>query len=151
MRKFTKIILAIVLAVATCFCVACTPDPFEGKYTIVINANGVDSVYAIDSEVQGVFTLPDALLYIRDNEGVVYEYTDSQYGVYINKLGDICPEGYSQWVNVYTSVESDKDVGEYAASIQYEGRTLYSSGFGVSSMHLEEGCIIYFTLGVYNG
>ena len=151
MRKVTKIILAIILAVATCFCMACTPNPFEGKYTIVINANGNDSVYAIDSEAQGVYTLADALLYLRDNEGVVYEYSDSTYGVYISRLGDICPVGYSQWVSVYTSVESDKDVSEHAESIQYEGHTLYSSGFGVSSMSLEEGCIIYFTLGIYNG
>ena len=150
MSKFTKIILAIMLAISTCFCVACTPDPFEGKYTIVINANDNNSVYAIDSEVQGVYTLADALLYLRDNESVVYECSDSSYGVYISKLGDICPEGYSQWVSVYTSIESDKDVSEYATTIQYEGRTLYSSGFGVSSMSLEEGCIIYFTLGVYN-
>ena len=149
MKKITTILLTIVCVLSMVFSVSCS-NTFEGKYTLVINIGEENTEYAIDTEVMGVDTLADALEYLRDNYDVTYEYVDSIYGINITKLGDIEPQGYTQWVKIYTSVESDRDVSEYSDSMEYRGVTLYTSGYGVSSMTLVEGCVVYFTLGETN-
>ena len=55
-----------------------------------------------------------------------------------------------EFIYLYTSVAKDFDVSEYASTVEYQGKTLTSSGVGVSSMSVEDGAIIYITIIKYS-
>ena len=59
------------------------------------------------------------------------------------------PAASNEYVFIYTSVEKDFDVTEWASEVEYKGTKLVSSGLGASSMTVEDGAIYYFTLITY--
>ncbi|MGN0772149.1 MAG: hypothetical protein ACI4MI_06160 [Christensenellales bacterium] len=154
MKKFNKVAVIVCLALALVLCaVACQPEmPSAGQVTVVVAPlEGQATEYTVDlsviAEDGGVIAILD---YLKDNEGLDYVSEDSGYGAYITKLG-VLEQNYAtgEYIYIYTSVANDADVSQYATTVEYKGQTLTSSGVGVSSMTVEDGAIIYFTIIVY--
>ncbi|MGN0797522.1 MAG: hypothetical protein ACI4M5_04870 [Christensenellales bacterium] len=155
MKNFSKVAVIICLTLALVLCaVACQPDmPSKGEVTIVVAPlEGEATEYKVDlsdiAEGGGVVAILD---YLQANEGLDYTIQDSTYGAYLTKVG-ILEENVEarESIYLYTSVAKDADVSEYASTVDYQGKTLTSSGVGVSSMSVEDGAIIYITIIKYS-
>lgn len=155
MKSFSKVAVIVCLALALVLCtVACQPDmPSKGEVTIVVAPiEGEATEYKVDlsdiDEGGGVVAILD---YLQANEGLDYTSEDSGYGAYLTKVGDL-QQNYAtgEYIYIYTSVAKDFDVSEYASTVEYQGKTLTSSGVGVSSMSVEDGAIIYITIIKYS-
>ena len=145
MKKILTLILTISLLVcALASCSIATPEKDSvGNVTFVIA-----------TETPQVYDVPLSLL--SDEAGLlpVFEYlnehNDVEYdvmGTMINGIGGL-ENDYEKgsYVYIYTSVEKDFDVSEYKMEIEYEGKTLVSSGVGFNEMTLVDGAIIYVGL-----
>ena len=95
------------------------------------------------------FTVFDVLKYLNQNDRLDLEYTESATGAFLTKVGNL-KNGNGYYIYIYTSVESDKDVSAYGEEIEHGGRKLWSSGLGISSMSVEDKCVILFQL-IYFG
>ena len=152
----TKIsrLLALALALTvTLFClVSCSTGEIdaEGSVTVVIyGTEATEYTVSLDSLSDGEGLIP-VLDYLKAEEGVDYTATDAGYGAYLTSLGTLkenATEG--KYLYVYTSVEADFDVSAYAKTVEYDGKTLTSSGVGISEMSLTDGAVIYFTYITY--
>lgn len=144
---FTAITLIAVMLVAAFAFTACTDGKGKGDVTVVIACDGSNKEYYVAAdkvEGEGVLAIME---YLRDNEGLHFVTESGAYGAYITEIGDLKPDsGKNEFIAIYTSVEKDFDVSEYATTIKYDGRTLTSSGLGISSMSTEEDAIIYFEI-----
>ena len=86
------------------------------------------------------------LEYLKTNKNVNYTSQDSGYGAYLTELGALKEDALAgKFLYVYTSVEADFDVSQYAVTVEYNGQTLTSSGVGLSAMTVKDGAVIYFT------
>ena len=159
MKKFSKIlaITLLVIMLVACF-VACkqNKDKLTGSVTIVLSdpVNNVDTKeYVIDfkgSNLTANSKVCDLLDYVKslssDNKNHI-DYTAANG--YMTTIGNLVPEGKS-YVALYTSVEKDKDVSEWAMpSKTYNNVTVYYSGVGINDMTLEAGVVYYFELTTY--
>lgn len=143
----TAVIMIAAIIVAMFAFTACTDGKGKGDVTIVIAANGDYKEYYVDaSKVNGEGALA-AIEYLKDKKELNLVTESGAYGAYITEIGDLKPDsGKNEFIAIYTSVEKDFDVSEYATTIKYDGRTLTSSGLGISSMSTEEDAIIYFEI-----
>ncbi len=151
--SFCSKILAIVLLLTLCLCLGgCqTPNGTEGTVTFVV-AKGEDTdTYIVPLSI--FEQAPDAfdvLDFLEEECGLDYEALEGAYGVYLTKVGDIVEDGAAGvYVGLWTSYEGDFDVSVLATEVDYNGKTLTSSGVGLSSMHIEDGVIIYIGELVY--
>ena len=70
--------------------------------------------------------------------------------MFLTKVGALSPDASKiEFICIYTSVEKDKDVSEYAQTIDYKGVKLTTSGLGISSMNIENNATIYFCISSY--
>ena len=145
MKKLTKIIalaLAIMLALASL--VACYPEgDADGEVTLVV-AGDTTQVFSVGiSKIEGeknVLTLVEYL----NNKGLLDYKTDATgFFTEIGSVKQNADEG--KYVGIWTSVEEDFDVSQYATTKEYNGKTLTSSGVGAKDMTLKDGAIIYFS------
>ena len=67
-------------------------------------------------------------------------YTES-FGM-LSSVGELAPEP-PVYIYIFTSVEKDFDVSEYATTTKYNGVTLTSAGIGAKDMTITDGAIIY--------
>ncbi len=143
----TAVVLIAVMLVAMFAFTACTDDKGKGDVTVVIARDGDYKEYYVDaSKVEGDGALA-ALEYLKDNKGLNLVTENGSYGAYITEIGDLKPDSSkNEFISIYTSVEKDFDVSEYATTVKYDGRTLTSSGLGITSMSVEEDAIIYFEI-----
>ena len=136
-------LLALLLLTAALLLTGCKPtiDPV-GTATLVISANGITEEYSVPlsklEEGKGALA---ALEYLK-TEGKLDYKTDATG--YITEVG-ILKQNPSKniYVGIWTSVEKDADVSGWIADKDYNGSTLAPAGKGLSSMSLEDGCIIY--------
>lgn len=121
---------------------SCTPKP-SGEVTIVIAGEGVVE-YVVDTDkIENCESPVDVLEYLRVNEGLNY----SMNGTMISAIGELENDfSESKYICIYTSVVSDFDVSEWASTVEYGGKTLTSSRFGLDQMTITNGAIIYFTV-----
>lgn len=158
MRKFftrpaafaalVAVFAALIMAAAVCFtaCESSDPADTDGSAYLVIESgeDNMYSVFTLDADGLGnVFDMLDA---------ADVEYTTSGSGdmCMIVSVGGLSPVG-KEYICLYTSVEKDFDVSQYATTLDWCGTTLVSSGFGAASMTVEAGCTVYIGLAVYNG
>ena len=143
---------ALVFAAAVCLtscgssAPADTPSDADGNAYLVIESGADDmySVYSLDASGLGnVFDMLDAA-------DVKYATAGSGDMRMIVSVGELTPVG-NEFICLYTSVEKDFNVSQYATTLDWCGTTLVSSGFGAASMTVEAGCTIYIGLAVYNG
>lgn len=122
----------------------------EGTLTLVI-FDEVAVEYEVDLSALGEGKgLMPVLSYLSENEGLTYTATDGGYGAYLTALGTLKESAIEgKYLYVYTSVEDDFDVSSYAMTVEYNGKTLTSSGVGISEMTVTDGAVIYVTYIIY--
>lgn len=155
MKKITSIILALILVCAlftgcagtetqntTTTDTQTTTAPQVSTMTLVIGTE-TPVVYTVELDKLGENkNLMAVLDYLKTNEGLDYASDDSGYGAFLTKVGALEQAG-SSYIYLYTSVEKDMDVSQYAVTVEFDGKTLTSSGVGATEMTIEDGCIIY--------
>lgn len=148
-RRLIISILALILAFSVLSLFSCGKVESEGRVTVVIEgADGEYEIYGIDlSEVEnkdGAVSILEALA-AREDKPLALDMTDGSYGKMINSIGGLNPDATkNEYVAIYTSVEEDFDVSEYKKTLTYEGRTLATSGVGISGMSASDGTVILF-------
>ena len=106
----------------------------DGRMYLVIERSADEHLYSVFTlGTSGLGNAFDAL----DAAGVEY----SESGGFINSVDGITL-GENEFVYLYTSVESDFDVSQYAVTVDWCGITLVSSGVGAAQMTIEDGCVI---------
>lgn len=150
-NRILALILAIVVAaVAFTSCGLIFGGVAEqGSVTVVIeNTDGTYDVFEtnlenVDNKDEGAKGILEHLNQRKDR--LYLEMVDGGYGAYVTAIGSIkenAAEG--MYVIVYTSVSADSYEG--APTVEYEGKTLYQAGLGLSGMTVEEGSVILFRL-----
>ena len=86
--------------------------------------------------------LMSVLDYLEATQGLEYASDDSGYGAFLTKVGALEQKDGS-YIYIYTSVEKDIDVSQYATTVKYNGATITSAGVGASELTIEPDCIIY--------
>lgn len=147
--------LIVVAALLICLCLAlvgCQPSGTgEGTVTLVVETGDSLAEYSVRLEDLGEGADAVALLdYLKENEGLEYEATDGGFGLYLTKVGEVEEDmAAGVFVGIWTSYEGDFDVSIYATTKEYGDITLTSSGVGLSSMHIEDGVVIYIGEMIY--
>lgn len=148
--RIVAVILALaILALGLCACRAESDD--AGVVTVVVAADSNVDVFEVNiSDVEITEGALSVLKYLKGKGELDFEATESTYGAYLTKVGDVVANDEEfVYVAIYTSVDSDKDVSAYATTVEYEGITLTSSGLGISSMSVKDGAVLYFCEGTY--
>lgn len=119
--------------------------PISQKMATVILGTEPSVVYTVDlDDVEITNGLISVLDYLKEKEGLEVVYEDSGYGAYLTQIGDIKQDAANGvYIYLWTSVEKDFDVSQYATTVTVNGMTLTSSGVGASQMTVEEDCVIY--------
>ena len=144
----------MLVAVVTIFAfAACAPNEVVDKGSVTVVeyvAEGNATEYSVKlSDAEGAKSLIDVLNYLKEKKNVNLVLEDSQYGAFITAFGSLKAEEGTSYISLYTSVESDFGVSEWAKEISYKNVKLVSSGVGASGMKLEDGAIYLITLGSY--
>ncbi len=140
-RKLYKITAILLLAVMMLSLFACENESdSSGKMTLVLAGDSL-TTYEVDlGEIEIKKGLVSVFEYLKREKGLEYEIS----GTYLNKVGELENDGAAgKYIYIYTSVTSDMDVSQYAMTVEYEGKTLTSSGVGANEMRIEDGCVIY--------
>ncbi len=65
-------------------------------------------------------------------------------GTFLTEVGDLKQDAATgTYIFLWTSVEADFDVSEWATTKEWSGKTLTSSGIGIQDMTVENGAVIY--------
>ncbi|MDE5756186.1 MAG: hypothetical protein K2I23_03770 [Clostridia bacterium] len=151
MKKYSKILVAILLItlLATALFACINPDnDSQGKMTLVV-LNGDDAKeYTVDlakipsgNSSTGLMAILD---YLKDKGELTYTSNDSGYGAYLTQVNELT-EGGGNYIYVYTDVQADFDVTQYASQITYKNKSYTNSGVGASQMSVKDGCTIIIT------
>ena len=117
----------------------------SGNIITLVVGGAQEKVYSVDfSDIaieEGVYSIVKAL----STKGLLtYKANDTGYGAYLTELGDLKEDAATAtYLFLYTSVEKDFDVSEWASTKVWEGKTLTSAGVGITEMTVENGAIIY--------
>ena len=148
-------LLALFLLVAISLLSFCSCDLFNGnvdlfgEFTVVVeNSDGTYDVFETNLEMvmnkkEGTKGVIEHLN--QRNDSFYLEMVDSTYGAYVSAIGSIKEDNSAQtYVIIYTSLESDSYPG--APTLEYEGKTLYQSGVGLSGMSAKANGVVLFRL-----
>ena len=117
----------------------------EPQITVVV-AGEVITEYTVKVSSIKSGGLVAVLEYLEGIDAIEYEMD----GTMLAKVGELENDAAkNEWIYVYTTVEKDIDVSQYATSVVYEGKTIISSGVGANAMTLEDGAIIYIGTIIY--
>ncbi len=150
MKRISTIIIAIAMCLVLVVAAGCNADVTvgsEGTASLIITTDTDElTTYTVMLEDLEDNTVVSLLDYLVDTEELHLVYTDSTWGAYITEIGTLA-EDYTTgtYIYLYTSVDSEMDTSAYATSLEVAGVTVYSSGLGVTSMSLTDGCVIYIT------
>ena len=149
-----KKILSLILAVVMLFClVSCftTTVAEQGDVTFVIeNRDGSYDVYKmyledVENRDKGALGVIESLN-SRENNPLPVKMS----GTMIKSIGSLIEDALNgEYIMVYTSLERDFGVGDFASTIEYEGQTLTMAGVGIESMSVEAGTVILFRIETY--
>lgn len=159
MKKITSLILALLVICSLLSMVGCSDNTTTATTTTTTASTtttapavktmslvvGTDEPTAYTVEIDNV-EITDGLMsvleYLKTTEGLEYTSDDTGYGAFLTKIGAL-EQKDNTYIYLYTSVEKDMDVSQYATTVEFEGKTLTSSGVGASEMTIEDGCTIY--------
>lgn len=147
LRKRLTAMLLVILCI-TLTLVGCAPAPITpdaGTCTLVLSDGENATEYSVDlaALTSGDGAMP-IITHLEQTRGLTYSKTNGMYGAYLTAIGSLkenSAEG--TYLGIWTSVEADFDVSEYATTVDYNGKTLVSSGVGISQMTIEDGAVIY--------
>lgn len=148
MKKFFKIFaLAAILCVCVIAPVACIDGSVSGDSMTLVLTDGADytQVFEVDlnamsyNENTGLMNVIESL---KLQDKLTYTSSDS----YLTQIGELTEDLQARRsIYIYTSVEKDVDVSEWASTFTYEGKEYTNSGVGASQMTIEDGCVIIIT------
>ena len=146
MKKILSLILAVVMIFSLVSCDAVVGE--QGDVTFVIeNRDGTYDVYKmyledVENRDKGALGVIESLN-ARENNPLPVDMA----GTWMNSIGSLLPDSEKhEYISIYTSLERDFGTGDFAATIEYEGQTLTTSGFGIESMSVEAGTVILFRI-----
>lgn len=152
MKKFFKIFaLAAILCVCVIAPVACIDGSVSGDSMTLVLTDGADytQVFEVDlnamsyNEKTGLMNVIESL---KLQDKLTYTSADSGYGSYLTQIGELTEDLQAhRSIYIYTSVEKDVDVSEWAGTFTYEGKEYTNSGVGASQMTITDGCVIIIT------
>ena len=150
-------ILALIIALTLTILSLCSCDFLfgtvaeDGDVTVVVEeSSGTYSVFEVSLEnVENKGEGGKGILeYLSQRKNGLYvKMEDGGYGAFVTEIGTLKNNTDGKYILVYTSVQGDSYEG--APAFEYEGKTLYQSGVGLSSMSIEEGTVILFKLEAY--
>lgn len=153
MKKITSLALVVLVIAALLSFAGCaqtqdntvtttTTAPAVKTMTLVVGTE-TPTAYTVELDkveiTEGVMSV---LAYLKTTEGLDYASDDTGYGAFLTKVGAL-EQADGKYIYLYTSVEKDIDVSQYATTVEFEGKTLTSAGVGASEMTIEDCCIIY--------
>lgn len=160
-KRITSLALALLIICSVFSLAACSDNQGEQTTTTTANSSATTTAptkvetmalvigtetpvsYTVDlDKVEITDGLLSVLKYLKTNEGLEYTSDDTGYGAFLTKV-DALEQKDNSYIYLYTSVEKDKDVSQHATTIEFDGKTLTSSGVGASDMTIEDGCTIY--------
>lgn len=171
-KKILVFALAVIMLVATVAFVGCESGEgkaLKGSIKIVVTPDTETTPTVFEVELSNFTTsdhVDDVINHLADEGKICYKGGVGAYGMFLEGIGVPVPaeteEGFAtvnyiieqdatsgKYLYIYTSVEADQNDGVYKSEIEYNGVTLVDSLNGVSSMTIEDGAIIYFTLIVW--
>ena len=125
-----------------------TPDAetsVKGFCTIVLEGTPAVEYRVNLDKVTGKNGLLSALDYLKESEGLTYN-ADAGFLTEVGAVKQDAAAG--KYVYIWTSVEADFDLTQYASTMTYGETTLTSTGVGAKEMTLADGVIIY--IGLYS-
>ena len=121
----------------------------EPKAVLVIVGQGND--YKMIVAKTNAEYMSGLLLELAEQQKVTYQHSESQYGTYVEALGNIQPASSNEWVAVYHDIDDVTlrgDLGSWPMeNAEYGHITFFSSSVGVDLLPIIDGHIYYFTLG----
>ncbi len=156
MKKILRILTTVLVIILLLSAIAsCGSVDDKGDVTVVIeNRDGSYTVYVtelekVENKSEGAVGILEHLGQ-REENPLSVDVSDGAYGSYINSIGTLTPDAAkNEFISVYTSVESDFGTFEGVGEKSYEGVRLVSSGVGISSMTVTEGCVLLFCIESY--
>lgn len=138
--KLVALALATVLLALSLF--ACgKEEEATGTMTLVI---GTEPEQAFTVNLDEVKITEGALSVVKHlaNQGkITYEIDATGY---FNAVGGLKNDAASgTYIYIYTSIKKDFNTSAYASSKVWNGKTLTSSGVGISDMTVSDGAVIY--------
>ena len=145
--KATAAVLVLLLALAALFACVQKGEVSGDSMTLVLT-DGADytQVFEVDlnamsyNENTGLLNVIESL---KLQGKLTYTARDDGYITQIGELTEDIQAHRSPFI--YTSVEKDIDVSEWASTFTYEGKEYTNSGVGASRMTIEDGCVIIIT------
>ena len=140
MKKLLAFLLTAVMVFSLCSCgEEKEPNLNPASVTVVVATEPL-AVYEVSLE--GV-TLKNGLFDVFEKGEISYE----ESGGFLSSVGALKQNTETgEYIYIYTSNEKDFDVSEYKNEVEYEGKTLVSTGVGARDMTLTDGTVIYITL-----
>ena len=145
---FTRVLslLLAIMLIALTF-IACTKkETSESGFCTVVLEGNPSTEYVVNlDKVTGTNGLIAVLDYLKETEGLTYTESAGM----LTEVGSVKQDATSgKYVYIWTSVEKDFDLTQYASTKTYGDKTLTSSGVGAKDMTVTDGAIIY--IGIYS-
>lgn len=113
----------------------------SGKVMKLVVGGENEKVYSVD--FSGI-EITEGPLSVIKHLAEVGKLTYKIEGTFLTEVGDLKQDvATGTYIFLWTSVEADFDVSEWATTKEWSGNTLTSSGLGISSMTVENGAVIY--------
>ncbi len=111
----------------------------SNKLMKLVIGGSEEKIYSVDFsgiEInEGVMSI---IKYLAANHGLNYK----ESGGMLSEIGGLKSEG-STYIFLWTSVEADFDLSEWASTKTWNGVNLTTAGVGVADMTVEHGAVIY--------
>lgn len=146
--KRGKILVATALAlliVAVAF-VGCDGLKELGKPVIETGDKSVTVIIADDAYPvkTGSNYVHDLLVELKEAGEIEYEFHDTQYGAFIDKLGELVgTEDYSKWIAIYVDSD-DAELITPGFDVTVDGKTYHSASLGASGLPVKNGVTYLF-------
>ena len=146
--KLTRILsLLLALVLVSLVFVGCQQEETseKGFCTIVLEGDPATEYQVNLDKVTGTNGLLAVLDYLKETEGLTYTESAGM----LTEVGTVKQDATAgKYVYIWTSVEKDFDLTQYASTKTYGNVTLTSSGVGAKDMTVTDGAIIY--IGLYS-
>ena len=146
MKRILALILAIIMIVGLVSCGATVAE--KGDVTFVVeNRDGTYDVYKIyledvENKESGALGVIDSLNK-RENNPLPVDMN----GTWLNSIGTLLPDSSkNEYISLYTSLEKDFGLWDGVKTLDYEGKTLTQSNYGIDGMSIEKDTVILFRI-----
>ena len=146
MKRTLALILAIIMIVGLVSCGATVAE--KGDVTFVVeNRDGTYDVYKIyledvENKESGALGVIDSLNK-RENNPLPVDMN----GTWLNSIGTLLPDSSkNEYISLYTSLEKDFGLWDGVKTLDYEGKTLTQSNYGIDGMSIEKDTVILFRI-----